>query len=90
MVPFLLILFVLSALNVSAHECPQDPACNQLMMNIGAEVLTWIPPFIFLAALGTTVALWKRHLPLFWVALVAVILVVVVIVGSNLLMSLAW
>ena len=90
MAPFLLILFVMSGLNVRAPACPQDPACNQLMMNVGASTLTWLPPVIFLAALVTTVALWKRHLPVFWVALLAMILVVVVFVISNLLMTWAW
>lgn len=90
MAPSLLVLLVMSGLNVRAPACPQDPACNQLMMNVGAGMLTWLPPLIFLAALITTVGLWKRHLPVFWIALLAMILVVVVFVIANLLMSWAW
>ncbi|WP_157536850.1 hypothetical protein [Microbacterium sp. Root180] len=90
MVPILLILLVISNLNVRAPACPQDPACNQLMMNVGAGMLAWLPPLIFLAALVTMVILWKTHVPVFWVALLALALVVVVFVLSTLLMSWAW
>lgn len=88
--PFLLILFVMSRLNVRAPACPQDPACDQLMMSIGAEMLTWLPPLIYVVALVITIGLWKRRMPVFWVALVAMILVVVVFIIANLLMSWAW
>ncbi|WP_438855423.1 hypothetical protein [Agromyces sp. M3QZ16-3] len=90
MVPFILILLALSGLNVRAPACPQDPACNQLMMGTGAAMLAWLPPLVFLAALVITTARWRRHLPVFWIALLAMILVVVVLVVSALLMSWAW
>lgn len=90
MAPFVLTLFVMSGLNVRAPACPQDPACNQSMMFAGAWMVMWLPPLIFLAAVVITIGLWKRHLPVFWVALLAMVLVIAVFVVANLLMSWAW
>ena len=55
MVPVLAILFVFSRLNVAVYACPQDPACNQPMMNFGAWTLDWLPIVIFLASVGITI-----------------------------------
>ena len=89
MVPVLAVLFVISRLNVAVHACPQDLACNQPMMNFGAWMLDWLPILIFLGSVVITVALWKRK-KVFWVSLLALILMTVVFVISSLLVSWAW
>jgi len=90
MVPVLAILFVVSRLNVAVYACPQDPACNQPMMNVGAWMFGWLPIIIFLASVILTVVLWRRRRRVFWVALLGLILMAVVFVISSLLMSWAW
>lgn len=90
MVPVLAVLFVISRLNVAVHACPQDPACNQPMMNFGAWMLDWLPILIFLGSVVITVVLWKRKRQVFWVSLLALILMTVVFVISSLLVSWAW
>ena len=90
MVPVLAVLFVISRLNVAVHACPQDPACNQPMMNFDAWMLDWLPILIFLGSVVITVVLWKRKRQVFWVSLLALILMTVVFVISSLLVSWAW
>ena len=90
MVPVLAIFFVVSLLNVAVYACPQDPACNQPMMNVGAWMFGWLPIIIFLASVIVTVVLWRRRRRVFWVALLGLILMAVVFVISSLLMSWAW
>ena len=84
------VLFVMSLLNVAVSACPQDPACNQPMMNFGAWMLDWLPILIFLGSVVLTVVLWRRKRQVFWVSLLAVTLITVVFVMSSLLMSWAW
>ena len=90
MVPVLAILFVISRLNVRVHACPQDPACNQPMMNVGAWMLDWLPILIFLVSVVITIVLWRRKRQVFWVSLLALILIAAVSVISSLLVSWAW
>ena len=90
MIPVLAILFVVSRLNVRVYACPQDPACNQSMMDFGAWMLDWLPILIFVASVIATAVLWRRDRPVFWVSLLALILLAAAFVMSSLLIGWAW